>query len=64
MTPLANAPNGYVWRWQTYAIAHLEPQDGGGHALCGKRARGKWRAFQVGGYTAVPCAQCLNTEEV
>jgi hypothetical protein len=59
--PLADAPRGYVWRWNTPRIAHLVPTTGRLLAVCGKRVRGDWLASQVGGYTARPCKECLTT---
>ena len=61
--PLVNAPAGYVWRWRTYRIAHLvQASRRRTKALCGKRARGTWLSFQVGGYSAAPCGDCLRAQ--
>ena len=62
MVPLANAPRGHVWRWNTPRIAHLVSNKPGQRAVCGKRARGDWLAFQVGGVTARPCPECLEDQ--
>ena len=60
--PLVNAPNGYVWRWRgehrERGIAHLPPVDNR-TAVCGRRTRGTWAAFQIGGYSQAPCHECL-----
>ena len=58
--PLADAPEGLVWRWNTYRIAHLVFATLRQQAVCGVRARGRYLATQVGGYTARPCEVCLK----
>ena len=58
--PVVNAPSGYVWRWNTYRIAHLVSDKVTQRALCGKRVRGGYLSFQVGGYSSMPCGKCLR----
>ena len=57
--PLYHAPDEYVWRSNTDRLAHLVPLEARSRAECGKRARGGWLSYQIGGYTAVPCEGCL-----
>jgi len=59
--PVVNAPQGHVWRWRTRkSEAHLVKGFIGrlSVGLCGRRVRGDWRAFQVGGYSIKPCSDC------
>ena len=65
---LVNAPQGYVWAWHKKQFAHLiadaHPFSGLSTTLCGKKVRGANHivAFQVGGYSACPCQDCLRSE--
>jgi hypothetical protein len=61
--PIADAPRGLVWRWNTYRIAHLVFATLRQQAVCGVRVRGSWQASQVGGYSARPCQACLEASD-
>lgn len=69
--PLRNASNGYVWAWPSgyrrRRVAHLVELDylPSIHTLCSRRQRREPRtiAFQVGGYSAIPCGVCLQKTE-
>ena len=59
MNPLINAPEGYIWRWESRKEAHLFALTG--PALCGHAKPGPRATYQVGGYSsAQPCPRCLE----
>ncbi len=65
--PLVRAPAGQIWRWRTTkTVAHLvnfyplRQKSHGVYSMCGRRVRGTWSAFQVGGYSNKPCGDCVG----
>jgi len=57
--PLFRAPHGMVWSYGG-GEAHLLPDmHNPGEALCGSDDVGRILSFQVGGYYAQPCMECI-----
>lgn len=60
-SPVIAAPEGFMWAWRKPETAHLIPERGSEITRCGRRFHADNKAFAVGGYSAQPCASCLET---